>query len=140
MPIVVPDINVLVSALINRSSPPGRIIAAWRRREIVFVTSQTIIDKVDEVLHRPIFASYGITDAQIARLRKALHKYAVRTPHTLNLQVIKEDPEDDTILIAAVEGHADCIISGDKHLKDLGQYQGIPILTPADFVTRYNIP
>ena len=69
MPIVVPDINVLVSALINRSSPPGRIIATWRRREIVFVTSQTIIDKVDEVLHRPIFASYGITDAQIARLR-----------------------------------------------------------------------
>ena len=62
MPVVVPDINVLVSALINRSSPPGRIIAAWRRREIVFVTSRPIIDKVDEVLHRLILSSYGIME------------------------------------------------------------------------------
>ncbi len=41
-------------------------------------------------------------------------------------------------IIAAVEAHADCIISGDAHLKDLGEYQGIPILTPADFVTKYD--
>jgi len=43
-------------------------------------------------------------------------------------------------LIAAVEGGADCIISGDRHLKTLGSYQGIPILTPEAFVTQYKIP
>jgi predicted nucleic acid-binding protein len=53
---------------------------------------------------------------------------------------VKDDPEDDTIIIAAVEGNADCIISGDAHLKNIGSYQNIPILSPVDFVTRYHIP
>lgn len=62
------------------------------------------------------------------------------TPGTLDLQVVEEDPEDNTILAAAVEGRADCIISGDRHLKTLSEYQGISILSPAEFVARYNLP
>ena len=34
----------------------------------------------------------------------------------------------------------DYIISGDPHLKDLGGYAGIPIVSPADFVVREQIP
>lgn len=56
MLVAVPDINVLVSSLTNRSSPPGRIRAAWRRDEIMFVTSEAIITKLDEVLRRPALA------------------------------------------------------------------------------------
>ena len=40
----------------------------------------------------------------------------------------------------ALEGKADCIISGDKHLKKLGTYQSIPILAPTEFVTQHKIP
>ena len=99
------------------------------------------MDKLDEVLHRQHIADVSTMDENdIQELFSLLEEEAIITPHALNLQVIKEDPEDDTILIAAVEGGADCIISGDAHLKDLGEYQGIPILTPADFVTQYNIP
>jgi predicted nucleic acid-binding protein len=64
---------------------------------------------------------------------------AIRTPNALNLRVIEADPEDDTIIIAAIEGKADCIISGDRHLKNLGTYQNIPILSPAEFVDQYHI-
>jgi predicted nucleic acid-binding protein len=58
----------------------------------------------------------------------------------LDLQIVEDDPEDDTIIIAAVEGKADCIVSGDRHLKNLGPYENIPILSPSEFITRYNIP
>jgi predicted nucleic acid-binding protein len=35
----------------------------------------------------------------------------------------------------AVEGEADYIVSGDRHLRKLGAYQGIPIVTPTQFLT-----
>ncbi len=36
-----------------------------------------------------------------------------------------------------VEGHADFIISGDHHLKNLKFFQRIPILNPEEFLKRY---
>lgn len=146
MPVVVPDINVLVSALINRHSPPGRIRAAWSRGELTFITSLPIITKIDEVLHRPSVLEALVATSSIARAEAQIRSflYVLRhrarlTPHKLNLQVILEDPEDDSILIAAVEGKADCIISGDKHLNSRGTYRGISILSPADFIIQHKI-
>lgn len=125
---VVPDINVLVSALINRRSPPGRIRAAWRRSELIFITSIPIITKASEVLYRPsVFeilsaaSSKARAEAQINHLLHTLRHRARITPHQLDLRIIPEDPE---------EGHADFILSGDKHLTELGTYRGIPILPP----------
>ena len=56
------------------------------------------------------------------------------------MAAILKDAEDNAILAAAVEGRADCIISGDRHLKNLGEYQDIPILSPAEFVAQHHIP
>ena len=138
---VVPDVNVLVSSIISPSGTPGRIYAAWKRRDLVFITSPVIIDKIVEVLRRPhIIDEFPIEEADIQALRSLLKRRTVSAPGTLDLQVVEEDPEDNTILAAAVEGRADCIISGDRHLKTLGEYQSISILSPAEFVAQYHIP
>lgn len=146
MPAVVPDINVLVSALINRHSPPGRIRAAWRRGKLTFITSLPIIAKIDEVLHRPSVLEVLVAASSAPRAEAQIHSFlhVLRhrtrlTPHRLNLQVIPEDPEDDNILIAAIEGKADCIISGDKHLSSRKTHRGIPILSPAEFVAQHQL-
>ncbi|MDH7513972.1 MAG: hypothetical protein QHH14_13580 [Clostridiales bacterium] len=36
----------------------------------------------------------------------------------------------------ALEGKADYVISGDHHLLDLGEFQGIPILSAAGFLKK----
>ena len=41
------------------------------------------------------------------------------------------------ILELAISGHADVIITGDKHLLDLGLYEGISILSPKDFLESH---
>lgn len=141
MPRVVLDVNVIVSAAIRPSGVPGRIVAAWRRQELQVITSRAINSKLDEVLHRPHIADVSTMDeGDIRELLALLKEEAVLTPHSLELRVVRQDPEDDNLIIAAVEGNADCIISGDSHLKDLGTYEGIPILSPADFVDQYHIP
>jgi hypothetical protein len=38
------------------------------------------------------------------------------------------------IIACALEGQADFIISGDHHLTDLEDYQGIKIVVPATFL------
>jgi predicted nucleic acid-binding protein len=44
---------------------------------------------------------------------------------------------NDKFLEAAVAGEAPRIISGDKHLLKLSEYQKIQILKPRDFVQMY---
>ena len=52
-------------------------------------------------------------------------------------RVIEHDGDDDHVLACALAGRADMIVSGDRHLHSLGgQYQGIPIVTPAQAIQR----
>lgn len=51
--------------------------------------------------------------------------------------IVAVDPSDDVFLHAATDGGAACVVSGDRHLLDLGRHQGIPILTARDFLARY---
>lgn len=137
---VVPDVNVIISSVITPSGPAGRIYAAWKRRQLYFITSPAIIAKAIEVFRRPhIMGTFPINEQDIQGVKALLERRAILTPHALDLHVVAQDPEDDSIIIAAVEGKADCIISGDGHLKALGSYQGIQILSPAEFVAGHNI-
>lgn len=55
------------------------------------------------------------------------HSELVCPAFTLN--VIIEDPADDRILECAVEGEVDYLVSGNKHLLDVNEFQGIKIVT-----------
>jgi predicted nucleic acid-binding protein len=48
-------------------------------------------------------------------------------------QPVCRDADDDMVIASAVAGGAVCIVTGDKDLLDLKEYQGIPILKPAEF-------
>ena len=45
--------------------------------------------------------------------------------------VILSDPDDDNVLACALAAQADVVVSGDRHLLQMGAYSAIPIL-PAD--------
>ena len=45
---------------------------------------------------------------------------------------VSADPDDDQVIAAAVAAHAELIVSGDRHLLDLGSHQDIRIVTPAE--------
>ncbi len=57
----------------------------------------------------------------------------------VHLRIIAADPDDDRVLEAAVAGEADFIVSGDRHLLDLGRYEGIEIVTPARFLAELSM-
>ena len=57
----------------------------------------------------------------------------------VTLEVIKKDPDDDRVLECAVSGDASYIVTGDRHLLELKEYQHIVILEPGAFLTVLNL-
>ena len=54
---------------------------------------------------------------------------------TGKLKVIKEDSDDDKFIETALNGNADYIITQDKHLLKLKEYNNIKIIHPKEFIT-----
>ena len=52
----------------------------------------------------------------------------------IRVKAVKQDPDDDKIIECAIEAGSDYIITGDKHLLELGGYKTIKILNPAEFI------
>ena len=50
------------------------------------------------------------------------------------IDVIQADPTDNKYLACALEGEADYIVSGDRHLLDVGLYQGLKIIKAKEFL------
>jgi hypothetical protein len=119
-----------VSIFTHPHRPIFRIWQAARQGRYRLLVSPAIITEVAEVL-RTIFAW---EEARIVRRLKALVRVGdMMIPH-ITLEVIREDLSDNRILECAVEGQANLIVSGDRHLRRLRTYQGISIVRSIDFM------
>ncbi len=77
---------------------------------------------------------HRFTDEQIDEFVKDLSEFAIITPGNIKVDVIKDDPADNKYIECAIEGQADYIVSGDRHLTNLKHFQGINIVDPAMFI------
>ena len=133
---VVLDANVLVRALIRPKGPPGQILDRLLRGEdFGLVASPAMLDELRGALHYPRVRKYlPLTQDETDLWVDALQAIAVVVEGRPSRRVIAADPGDDIYLFAAVDGLADYIVSGDRHLLDLGEFEGIPIVTPRVFL------
>lgn len=135
---VVVDTNVFVSGIIGKNSPPARLLKLWESGKLTIITTAAVISEIERVLNYPkIKKGHNLGDDQIRQVVLNIARYSVDvTKSAQPVSVIKEDPDDDKFLSAAVAGKADFIISGDAHLLTLKSYEGIPIVTPSEFFDR----
>ncbi len=91
-----------------------------------------MLAELADVLSR---AKFGETDErQRHQFLAILARRAVVVRLRSSVSVIAQDPADDIVLGTAAEGKASHVVSGDKHLLDLGQYRGIRIVTPNEML------
>jgi len=133
---VVLDTNIFVSSLLSKAGRPAMVIDAWRAGRYLLVTSPPIISEIKRVLEAPsIRKKYGLSRDRIERLILLLEKDGIVVPGLSGVaRVIPEDPTDEMFLSAALDAQVDLIISGDRHLLDLGEYKGIPVVTARQFL------
>lgn len=128
---VVLDTNVLVSALVFGGTP-RKVLRLAVSGAMKLIISEILLEELKGVLEGPKFR-YLPNVTQLI-LNELLLIAEIVVP-SLKIDHITSDPDDNRILECAVEGDADMIVSGDSDLLDLKEFRGIPILTPAEFLS-----
>ena len=126
---VVLDTNVYVSAFTHTT---GTTRAIWREaihRRYLLLVSPAIISEIGRTLR----VTFRWEESSLTPRLKYLTRVAEIISPKITLDAVPWDPSDNRILECAVEGRANVIVSGDRHLRRLRTYRGIPIVRPADF-------
>jgi uncharacterized protein len=133
---VVVDTNVIISRFVTPGGSVARIYDQWQQHAFELIVSEPIIAEYRRVLaYRHVRTIHGMTDDDIASVAGEIRNLAVVVaPAPLPSIVIRDDPKDDIFLACALAGAADLIVSGDRHLLRLGDFEGVPILAPAAFL------
>ncbi len=97
----------------------------------ILIVSEEILAELADVLLRKFIWPRATVELAIHRIRTIAE---VVNPEFELTECT--DPDDNRILEAAVEGAADCIVSGDKHLLRMKRFRGIEVLTVNDFLLR----
>lgn len=127
---VVIDTNVFISGILTEGGNPSLVIKIWKmsHKYQLFIT-EDIIQEILRVLKRLNVIVDIITD-----WNEALRKNAIFVKSVRKIEIIKEDPHDNKFLECAVEAAADYIISGDRHLYEISEFEGIKIVNAKEFL------
>lgn len=127
------DTNVIVSALLLRSSSSLSVFEHAARHGLIVLTDNTRRELVATMLSSK-FDKYA-NRAKREEFLLALVP-VIEVVQVFQLVRLCRDPFDDAVLEAALNGRSDALVTGDKDLLSLHPFKGIPILTPADFLAR----
>ena len=101
------------------------------------IYSVPIIIEVVEVSSRPqIQRKYHVLSDDITALINLVRLRGELVSPKRKIDACK-DPKDNRFLEAAVEENADMIVSGDKDLLDMKEFETIPIVSAAEFLVRF---
>ncbi len=132
---VVVDTNVYISVFLYPQRLIFQILQHAGRGQYRLLTSPAILRELGRVMRE----DFGVEAGERTRRLKQLAAIAEIITPQLTLNVIKEDPPDNRILECAVEGRADLIVSGNRHLLRLKTYEGIAIVRPIDFLRTLGV-
>ena len=127
------DTNVLISATFW-TGRPKQLLNKIRHGEIIFLTSQILLDELNEILVRAD-KPFKLSEEEAEQLVETMRNLAeVIQPHSR--VSICRDENDNRVLECAMDGRTEWIISGDLHLLELQSFQGVKIVTVGDFLNQ----
>lgn len=135
---VVADTNVLVSAQLSNTGSAADFWRLWHADKFELVTSPFILKETETVLSRSkIYKTYHLSILDRKNIIDIFRRQST-VVYPLEIKpVINFDHSDNHILAAALTGKANFIVSGDKHLLILKNYQKIPILSLKKFISLF---
>lgn len=98
--------------------------------QIEIVISEELISE----LRRKVTNKFPLFLPHFALLEESLREDAEIAKLGGQTVKVSRDPGDDKIIETAITGKCQYIVSGDKDLLTLGNYQGVQIIMPADFL------
>lgn len=129
---VVFDTNVYISAFISPGSKAEEAYLLAVDGKVELYTSVAILTETAKKLR----GKFLWDDNKITFALKHISKVATVLKPVKSLNILSDAP-DNRVLECAKEAGADLIVTGDKHLLDLKQYEGIGITRIAGFLYSF---
>ena len=126
------DTNVLISAIFWPGKPK-QLLNQVRRGQVIFLTSEVLLAELKEVLTRQD-KPFRLSEEDAQRVLSSVRDLA-EIVQTHSAVTICRDADDNRVLECAIDGGANRIVTGDGHLLELGFFNGIEIVTVADFLS-----
>ena len=133
-PYIVIDTNVLISAGLLPESKTAQVLAL-AVEHFVIAQNQDTWRELETRIARSKFDRYFGESGRLRHLvaiAQSIQHFEVSTQVS-----VSRDKTDDKFIALAIDSEAALIISGDPDLKDVKAYEGIEILSPAQFFKRY---
>lgn len=132
---VVLDANVFISAVISSQGNPAEILRLWEQGRFDLAVSAPLLEELERVVHYPrIQKRYNLSEGYVQRFLRLISHMAIIVEPSVELDVVEKDPSDNRYLECALAAGAAYIVTGDAHLLELREYQGIVILDPVGFL------
>jgi uncharacterized protein len=125
------DSNIWISAF-NFPGKPRRLIEMADAGSIRIDISDAIIDEVLRVLR----LKFRWPDESLAEARSQMSEIGHRVTPGQRVSAIEADETDNRILECAEAAGSGYVITGDKHLLQLGNFESIAIITVAAFLDK----
>ena len=133
--IIVLDTNVIVSAILSPRGNSAEILRRWEADEFEVAISPALIKELREALTYERVVKYlELSPKEMDTFLRNYQSIVINVDPRETLEVIKNDRDDNRLLECALTANASFIVSGDRHLLDLEEVQGIVILPPAGFL------
>ena len=127
---ITPDTNVLISAFITKGNE-YEILRLAKLGKIKLIISPEILEEFNDVIRRPKFR---FSKEQIKSFNEQILSIVEIVYPKEKLDVVKDDPDDNKILEAALTGNVDYVISGDNHLLKLKKFRNVKIVNAGRFL------
>ncbi len=130
------DTNVVLSALLWRGTPYRLLDAARQSAPTVqMYSSLPLLEELADVLGRPFCLQRMVLIGITAQPLLTDYASVVELVEPAAITPTARDPDDDIVLATALAAGAHIIVSGDRDLLDLTEYEGMSIVTAAQAVT-----
>ena len=130
---VVLDTNIIISAALSKNSTPDKVVSYAIDNAILLISNDTFNELQEKLLSNK-FDKYVQLETRKTFLKTLLEIF--------EMVIIEKritacrDNKDNKFLELAVNGDANCIVTGDKDLLVLHPFETVEILTAADFLKK----
>jgi putative PIN family toxin of toxin-antitoxin system len=131
------DTNTLASGAIARQGAIAELIDRWYRADFEIVVSGHILIELERTLRKPYFMA-RLSDQEREAFLNLVRRFAVHTIVSAPMPAVLPQRADNVVLATAVSAGASYVITGDRKMRELGEYLGVRILSAREFIDLLN--
>jgi|SRR3989344_1937107 len=128
---IVADTNIFLSGIFWKGNFSSQVIDLWRNRKLDLISSIPIIEELTKNLEG---FKIKMDKDMVQEWKNIILENSLLVESQEDINIVKEDEEDNKFVEAAVAGKANYIVTQDNHLLKVKEFRGIKILTPKDFL------